>query len=407
MRQQRSGLTIRLFGTLTVLTASVLGSGLWSLAMPTAVLGPATAGADTPVFDITCTGIPSVGTATFPTTITGSIPAAIANQSSFTVAGHDWHVTIPVSVTDVIDSIYGVGASVTSTVTTTIDATGTMEGSESETVTFGATASPSPGNSFQLTGTPASAPTFTGTGADVSVTPGATISAFDIFVNSNPISPFPCTTPTPPPVIASAVGVHDPIAYVTGPGPNTITPIDTATGTTDPSFQFNEAEPADIVITPNGSTAYVSGIPGDVWPVDLATDTEGSSITAGTSLAITPNGTTVYMTDSTDASVIPIDTATNTAETPISVGNGPDAIAVTPNGTTAYVANGTDGTVTPINTASDTAGTPINVGTDPDAIAITPDGTTAYVANNGDDTVTPINTASDTPGTADQRRERS
>ncbi|MGA3147678.1 MAG: PKD domain-containing protein [Acidimicrobiales bacterium] len=398
MRKQRNRLTIRLSGTLTVLMASVLGSGL-SLALPSGVLGPATAGADTPVFNITCTGIPSVGTATFPTTIRGSVPAEIANESSFTVVGHEWLVTIPASVTDVIDSTYGVGASVTSTVTTTIDATGTMEGSESETVTFGATATPGPGHSFQLTGTPASAPTFTGTGADVSVTPGVTISAFDIFVNSNPITPFPCTTPTPPPVIASATGVHDPIAYATGPGPNTITPIDTVTDTTDPSFQFNEAEPGDIAITPNGATAYVSGIPGGVWPIDLATDTEGSSIAAGTSLAITPDGTTVYTTDPTDASVTPIDTATNTAETPISVGNGPDAIAVTPDGTTAYVANGTDGTVTPINTASDTAGTPINVGTDPDAIAITPNGTTAYVANNGDDTVTPISTVSNTAGT--------
>ena len=200
------------------------------------------------------------------------------------------------------------------------------------------------------------------------------------------------------PVTAGADTPADAIAYVTGPGPNTITPIDTATGTTEPSFGFFNAEPGDIAITPNGATAYVSGVSGDVSPIDLATDTVGSLITAGTSVAITPNGATVYTADAGDT-VTPIDTATNTAGAPITVGNGPDAIAITPDGTTAYVANSTDGTVTPINTASNTAGTPITVGGDPDAIAITPDGATAYVANYGDDTLTPIDTASNTAGT--------
>ena len=78
----------------------------------------------------------------------------------------------------------------------------------------------------------------------------------------------------------------------------------------------------------------------------------------------------------------PIDIATNTADTPITVGNDPVAIAITPDGKTAYVANDISGSVTPIDTATNTAGTPIPVGGDPVAVAITPDGKTAYVANS-------------------------
>src|SRR4051812_22409388 len=48
---------------------------------------------------------------------------------------------------------------------------------------------------------------------------------------------------------------------------------------------------------------------------------------------------------------------------------------------TAYVANFSDDTVTPVNTATNTAGTPISVGDGPTRIAITPDGKTAYVVN--------------------------
>ena len=95
----------------------------------------------------------------------------------------------------------------------------------------------------------------------------------------------------------------------------------------------------------------------------------------------------------------PIATATNTAGTPITTGNGPEAIAITRDGSTAYVANLVSGTVTPIATATNTAGTPITVGSRPYAIAITPDGTTAYVTNHFSGTVTPIATATNTAGT--------
>ena len=97
--------------------------------------------------------------------------------------------------------------------------------------------------------------------------------------------------------------------------------------------------------------------------------------------ALAASARTAYVTNFISNSVIPIDTATNTAGTPIPIGDSPEGIAITPDGTTAYVANADAGTVTPIDTATNTAGTPITVGGNPFGIAITPDGTTVYVTN--------------------------
>jgi YVTN family beta-propeller protein len=77
--------------------------------------------------------------------------------------------------------------------------------------------------------------------------------------------------------------------------------------------------------------------------------------------------------NSGSGSVTPIDTATDTADSPITVGSGPNAIAITPNGQTVYVVNSGSGSVTPIDTATNTAGAPITVGSSPEGIAITPD----------------------------------
>jgi YVTN family beta-propeller protein len=108
---------------------------------------------------------------------------------------------------------------------------------------------------------------------------------------------------------------------------------------------------------------------------------------------------TAYVANFLDDNVTPVDTATNTAGTPIAVGTNPTGIAITPDGATAYVANQGSDNVTPIDTATNTAGTPITVGTNPLGIAITPDGATAYVANEGSDNVIPIDTQTNTAGT--------
>ena len=249
-----------------------------------------------------------------------------------------------------------------------------------------------------------------------------------------------------PPSSASGVGTT---AYVTDPGPNTITPIDTDTNTAGTPFNFAPYEPGAIAITPNGQTAYVAPVASDsvaevtpiqtdtntvgtpidtvdpvsalaispdgstiyavsgsdnaVVPIDVATGTAGTPIPVGedpSAVAFTPDGTMAYVTNYDDSSVTPIDVATGTAEPPIGVNFFPTGIAITPDGSTAYVVNSGNQTVTAIDLATQAISSPIFVGTNPVAIAITPDGSTAYVVNNGDGTVTPIDTSTDVAGTA-------
>ncbi len=148
-------------------------------------------------------------------------------------------------------------------------------------------------------------------------------------------------------------------------------------------------------------TAYVANLDSNtVTPIDTATNTAGTPIAVGNApdaIAITPNGATAYVVNENDATVTPIDTTTNTAGTPIAVGNDPVAVAITPDGSKAYVANSGDGTVTPINTVTNTAGPAISTG-GASTVVVSPDGLTAYVVADQNPNITPINTATDTTG---------
>lgn len=178
-------------------------------------------------------------------------------------------------------------------------------------------------------------------------------------------------------------------------------------------------QPAHAVITASAHgviMAYVltSGVATKtptVLPVDTATNTAGQPIPVGVSgsdaqlIAVTPDGKTLLVTTADGTSqagtVTLIHTTDSTAGKPIPVGQQASAIAITPDGETAYVASYASGTVTPITIATGTAGSPITLGTGPgaDAIAITPDGKTAYVVNQESGTVTPVTTATNTAGT--------
>ena len=74
--------------------------------------------------------------------------------------------------------------------------------------------------------------------------------------------------------------------------------------------------------------------------IDTATNTVDPTLTAGAnpeSIAITPDGTTAYVADNGSGTMVPIDTATNAVGAAIGVGPGPTDIFITPDGTTAYV----------------------------------------------------------------------
>ena len=148
-------------------------------------------------------------------------------------------------------------------------------------------------------------------------------------------------------------------------GNNTVTPIDTATNTAGTPITGRSRTRVGIAITPNGATAlrgqqdtthgyadqHRHQHPGD--PDHRRTQPSRHRHHT--------HGATAYVTDG----------GTNTVRRSIPPPTPPDpdhsrtesgGIAITPNGATAYVANALSDTVTPIDTATNTAGTPITVG---------------------------------------------
>jgi YVTN family beta-propeller protein len=131
----------------------------------------------------------------------------------------------------------------------------------------------------------------------------------------------------------------------------------------------NTTQPIGIVITSDGTPAYVTGVPSG----------GGGTVTV---VDIVPGGPNEYQV---------VDT--------ITVGADPNGVAVSRDGTRIYVANGTDGTVSVIDTdpvsgdynqVIDT----ITVGSSPRGLAVSPDGASLYVANQGSSTVSVIDLTS-------------
>jgi len=61
--------------------------------------------------------------------------------------------------------------------------------------------------------------------------------------------------------VASGVNLHAATAYVANARSDTVTPIDTASGTPGKPIRVG-VQPVDIAITPSGATAYVSAFTG-------------------------------------------------------------------------------------------------------------------------------------------------
>jgi YVTN family beta-propeller protein len=145
-------------------------------------------------------------------------------------------------------------------------------------------------------------------------------------------------------------------------------------------------------------TAYVANDGAStVTPINTATNTPGTPITVGenpSGIAITPDGRTAYVGSYGSPDVTPIDIATNAVEPGITIGDLPEVIAITPDGSTAYVGSTGVNRVTPIDIATNTPEESIMVGENPSGIAISPDGKTAYVTDG--EGVTPIDTATNT-----------
>lgn len=230
---------------------------------------------------------------------------------------------------------------------------------------------------------------------------GDTVSVIDLKTNTVTQTISDASFNEPYTVTINAVGTR---AYVTNSNGTTITIIDIATNTVVGVIGGFDG-PSGMVITPDGSRAYVNnyGAPGGatsgfgttISVVDLTTNTIiGAPITVGqapASLAITPDGKFVYTINYVDGNpgtgtMSIIQTSTNTVVGSIPGFSGPFSIAITPNGKFAYVTNFGSNNFAPVGTTvsvvslkTNTIVATVKLGTQPSGIAITPDGRFAYV----------------------------
>jgi DNA-binding beta-propeller fold protein YncE len=219
--------------------------------------------------------------------------------------------------------------------------------------------------------------------------------------------------------VSAAPAVKGPSIYVADAAdPSTVTVIGTATGSLEKTIRIRSGTAISVGVAPHGKRVYVlvvgndeAGSAGSLVPINTATNTAGSSIGVGVdpqALTFNPNGRFAYVVDGFDAattapnapgSITPINLATGSALRAIKVGTNPAGIAITPDGRTAYVPdsnalNGDPTTITPINLTTNTAETQIHLAAR--VIAVTLNGATAYAL--GPDVVTPISTATNRPG---------
>ena len=435
--------------TNTAGTAITVGTGPYGIAITpngaTAYVTNVGSGTVTPINTAT-------NTAGSPITV-GSGPSDIAitpNGATAYVTNNVSGTVTPINIsTNTAGSPITVGSSPVGIAITPDGATAYVTNAGSGTVTPINTATNTAGSPITVGATP----------DGIAITPnGAT--AYVVNNGSGTVTPISIATNTAGTAITVGTGPYGiAIAYTPLPPPPTVTAVDAAIGSTsggdtidivgsnfvnggttvdfgtaaatsvtvDSATQLTAVSPSglagsvDVTVTTSvgtsptssadkflyvstAATAYVtnSGTT-TVTPINTSTNVASAPITVGTGpeyVAVTPNGATAYVVNNSANTVTPINTATNTPGTPIAVGSGPEGIAITPNGATAYVVNSVSNSVTPINIATNTAGAPIAVGSLPTTISITPDGTTAYVTNYGSNSVTPINTATDTAGPA-------
>ena len=200
----------------------------------------------------------------------------------------------------------------------------------------------------------------------------------------------------------TGLAVNGTYAYVANQGTNTVSVINTATGTVVKTITVG-SQPSAVAINPTAKRAYVANrASSTISVIDTSTNAVvGSAIRVGTSpqdVAVNTTGTPIVVVANNGSSnVTVIEPANNNKATTISLGFGnsaPTAVALSDDGTRAYVTHRTmsgGGAVSVINTSTKKVISTIAVGSSPQDVAVA--GTKVYVANSGSSSVSVINTA--------------
>jgi YVTN family beta-propeller protein len=196
----------------------------------------------------------------------------------------------------------------------------------------------------------------------------------------------------------------DGLAYVTNYAGNDVSVVNTYSQAVTGTIPVGTG-PVGIVVNPAGTTAYVGDVRsgnGSVEVIDLSTDTVTTTINLGPGfvpgqLALSASGGTLAVSDLTQSSnalVALVSTASNTLSMYLSTGAGNDAsygLAVSSVGK-VYVA----GAVSNMLRVYGGPMANVPVGTTPTGVAVSPDGSQAYVTNNASGNVSVVSTASNT-----------
>ena len=196
-------------------------------------------------------------------------------------------------------------------------------------------------------------------------------------------------------VTVATAGQSIPTAYVSNYSDNTVTPVDTRTGTAGPPIAVGSGP--DGMTVADGDLFVADNNSNDVTVIDTTTNAVVKTIGVGSvaaDVAATPDGKTAWVTNFGDGTVQPIDVATLTTGTPVAVGSQPERLAVSPDGRQLWVANQGSGTVSDVSLATGTVAHTIPVGAAPFGVAVTPDSAHVYVTNGGSSSVSVIDSAS-------------
>ena len=164
-----------------------------------------------------------------------------------------------------------------------------------------------------------------------------------------------------------------------------IIPVKVASDTELKPINVSRSGIQNFTISPDSQGGYVSGAQ-SVTPIDLRAGTALPPIPLPKSqqsyaLTFSPDGGTVYAVDESGPAVVPVDTATNTAQKPIRLAGWPrwnqDSSVFSPDGKTLYVlsyANDmtTAARMTPIDAATGAVGKPIDIPAGLDGIVFSP-----------------------------------
>jgi YVTN family beta-propeller protein len=189
-------------------------------------------------------------------------------------------------------------------------------------------------------------------------------SADSVSVFSTTTNRVVATVPTGFPVGNVSVTPNGAFAYASGTG-STIAIINTSTNTVESTFSI-PVPPGGFngnsapVFNSSGSLGYVaqdvaSVTPGTVTVISIPSNATVATIQVGTQpedMVITPDGTYAYVSNRGSSTVSVIDTSNNTVIATVPVGIQPNSIAITPDGAFAYVANLTSNTLSVIQTST-------------------------------------------------------